>query len=202
MSMLRKRFDDNARNTACKGATQTGNRSKAGRNKKRNRNCLNKLSLSVRSGWTAFVLSVPKENSQIDEKYGSIFPEGIKKPQTADSRCAEMIQKPRNLSQKHSLRSTCKNRFFVAIPIIKTAPDSVERRSGFVQRSFHCALRCAMCATKTYMLGVRRFIKDCLKNIQKRVALYKQLHFYILQVLFDFLLCENVILRFVKRNCG
>jgi len=157
MSILRKRFDDNARNTACKGATQTGNRSKAVQNEKQNRNCLNKLSLSVRSGWTASVLSAPKENSQIDEKCGSIFPEGIKKPQPADSRCAEMIQKTCNLSQKHSLRSTCKNRFFVAIPIIKTTPDSVERRSGFVQRSFHCALRCAMCATKTYMLEAVHF---------------------------------------------
>jgi len=77
--MLRKRIDDNAGNTACKGATQTGNRSKAGRNEKKNRNCLNKLSLSVRSGWTAFVLSAPKENSQIDEKYGSIFSNRIKK---------------------------------------------------------------------------------------------------------------------------
>jgi len=40
----------------------------------------------------------------------------------------------------------------VAIPMIKTTPDSAERRLGFVQRSFHCALRSAMCATKTYML--------------------------------------------------
>ena len=77
------------------------------------------------------------------------------KRQTVDAK--KMVQKPRNLSQKHSLRSTCKNRFFVAIPIIKTTPDSAERRSGFVQRSFHSALRCAMCATKTYMLVAVHF---------------------------------------------
>jgi len=91
MSMLRKRFNDNARNTACKGAAQTGNRPKVGRNEKSNSNCLNKLLLSVPSGWTAFVLSAPKENSQIDEKCGNIFSKRIKKSQTADSRCAEMI---------------------------------------------------------------------------------------------------------------
>jgi len=98
-------------------------------------------------------LSVPKEASQTDEKCGSIFLKRIKKTQMAECRYKKMIQKTCNLSQKHSLRSTCKKQDFCRNPHNKkTAPNSVERRSGLVQQSFHCAFRSAMCATKTYML--------------------------------------------------
>jgi len=122
--MLRKRIDDNARKNTCNGATQTDNRSKSCRNEKQNHNSPNKLSLSVLS----------------------------QKPQQTDSRFKKMIQNPA-ISDKTQPQVNLQNRLFVAILIIKTTPNSVERRSGFVQRSFHCALRCAMCETKTYMLG-------------------------------------------------
>ena len=102
--------------------------------------------LSVQDGQTSFCQFRKKTAKSLKNA------EGIKKAQTADSQCAEMIQKPAISTKNTASGQRAKTGFFVAIPIIKTTPNSAERRSGFVQRSFHSALRSAMCATKTYML--------------------------------------------------
>jgi len=79
---------------------------------------LNKLSLFVRTGRTTIVLSVPKENSQIEEKCSNICSVGIKKPQTVDSRCAKMIQNPAISAKNTASGQRAKTGFFIAILII------------------------------------------------------------------------------------
>jgi len=118
-----------------------------------------------------------KQPAKSMKNAAAFYQKESKKPQPANSRCTEMIQNPEISTKKHSLRSTCKIRLFVAIPIIKTTPDSVERRSGFVQRSFHRALRSAMCATKTYMLHAVYFLLILIFFITFTSCLRKKIFF-------------------------